>query len=162
MLTKNQVYDLLKEKNISYEVFEHQPVYTIEDMVATGMPHVENIVKNLFLRDDKGKNHYLITLDGHKSVDLKEVADKIGSRKLSFASEDRLMKNLGLTAGSVTPLGLLNDAPVTVTLVFDKALKGKLMGIHPMENTATIFIKYEDLYNLIFKSCDNDILVCEL
>ena len=160
-MNKQDTYQLLKDKNISYEVVEHEPVYTIEDMDNLGMPHIDKVAKNLFLRDDKGRNYYLVTLSGHKKVDLKTLSELIPSRKLSFANEQRLGEFLGLTPGGVTPFGILNNEQRNVIMVFDSALKGDLIGVHPMENTATVFLKFEDLLKVI-KAHDNEIVFCKI
>ncbi|MCR6544269.1 prolyl-tRNA synthetase associated domain-containing protein [Dehalobacterium formicoaceticum] len=162
MLGKSEIYDLLNRREIEYTAFEHIPVYTIGEMMALDLPAPEKVVKNLFLRDDKGRNHYLVVLAGHKSVNLKDLAAKISSRSLSFASESRLKKHLGLEPGGVTPLGILNNAAHDVTVVFDHELKDQdLIGVHPMENTATIFMKFEDLLKLVQEQ-GNPIVFCEI
>ena len=147
---KDDIFKKLTESGVRYTVFRHLPVYTVEDMEKLSIPGIEFVTKNLFLRDDKGKNHYLVVLDKDKKADLKAIKNQIGSRPLSFASEDRLMKYLGLKKGAVTPLGILNNAGAAVTVVLDKSLAGRgTVGIHPNDNTATIFISYEDLLVLI-------------
>ena len=83
------------------------------------------MVKNLFLRDAKGKRHFLVVLDKDKRADLKALQEQLSCSKLSFASEERLKKHLGLSRGSVTPLGILNDAQGMVELVFDRDLIGR-------------------------------------
>lgn len=109
MLDKKGTYDLLDKYQFIYEAHEHSAVYTIEELDALNIPHSEQIVKNLFLRDDKKKNYYLVTVPGHKTVNLKSLSERIPSRKLSFASEESLRELLMLERGHVTPLGVLNN-----------------------------------------------------
>ena len=162
MYGKEEVYKKLTESGVEYTVFEHIPVYTVDDMEKLSMPGIEFVTKNLFLRDDKGKNHYLIVLDKEKKADLKAIKDQIGSRPLSFASEDRLMKYLGLKKGAVTPLGVLNDAEAQVTVVFDRDLAGRgTVGVHPNDNTATVFVSYKDLLGIV-KENGNQILLADI
>lgn len=108
--------------------------------------------KNLFVRDDKKKNYYLITVKGNKRVDLKEFRKQNDLRNLSFASADDLMAYLSLTPGSVTPLGLLNDNEQQVSFYIDKDFSGNIIGVHPNDNTATVWIQTEDLIHLIKKN----------
>ena len=84
----------LEELNISYKEVKHPPVYTIEDMDKLGKELFENakICKNLFLRDQKGRRHFLIVLPEEKRVELSKISEKINSTKLSFASSERLKK----------------------------------------------------------------------
>jgi Ala-tRNA(Pro) deacylase len=159
MLDKKETYALLDRLGFVYERYEHSAVYTIEEMDALDLPHKEQVVKNLFLRDDKKRNYYLVTLPGHKSANLKSLSERIPSRKLSFASEDDLRKLLMLEKGHVTPLGVLNNAEKNVTVVFDRSLQGQRIGIHPMENTATVFLAFEDVKKVIDHH-GNPIVMC--
>ena len=144
------VFDTLKQLNIPYEAVNHPAVYTIDEMDALHLPHGESVVKNLFLRDFKGRQHFLVVLCQNKTADLKALRDKLGCTPLSFASEERLMQHLGLTKGSVTPFGVLNDSEHTVEVVFDGDLVGSAyIGVHPNENTATVFLSYDDLVRVI-------------
>lgn len=148
--TKQKIYDFLDENNIYYEKLEHKVVFTMEDMDAEGITQKGVVCKNMFLRDYKGKNHFLVTAPEHKKVDLKKLAEEIGSSKLSFASAERMEKYIGLTAGSVSPLGLLNNEDKSVVMIFDKDLEGEnQVGVHPNDNSATIWLKFSDLKNII-------------
>lgn len=153
---KEEVLKKLKDLNINYKMVEHTPVYTIEDMDALGdIFSNAKICKNLFLRDQKGKRHFLIVVPEEKRVPLSELTSKIGSTKLSFASEERLMKYLKLTPGAVTPLAVINDEENAVEVFLDEELKKeKLLGVHPCDNTATILITVQDLEKYI-NSCNN-------
>lgn len=153
---REKVLEKLKEINIKYKLVEHTPVYTIEEMDALG-DIIDNakICKNLFLRDQKGKRHFLIVVPEEKRVPLSEIPEKIGSTRLSFASEERLMKYLKLTPGSVTPLAVINDEENEVEVFLDEDLKKeKLLGVHPCENTSTVIITVKDLEKYI-ESCNN-------
>lgn len=157
--TKGKIYQLLKDKGISYDVLEHDAVFTMEDMENLGLTEKGVVCKNLFLRDAKGKNHFLVCVPEEKKIDLKTFHDKIGSTKVSFASEERLQKYLGIRQGSVSPLGVLNDEERNVTVIFDKELQWqKEIGIHPNDNTATIWLSFEDLRHII-QEHGNEILL---
>ena len=127
------------------------------------VPYPEYDAKNLFVRDDKKRNYYLITVKGDKRVDLKEFRRQNNTRPLSFASEQELMSIMNLIAGSVTPLGMLNDKELKVAFYLDKEfLNGKqIIGIHPNENTATLWLKVEDLISII-KEHGNEVNIVEL
>lgn len=144
---REKVLDKLKELNIEYKEVEHEPVFTIEDMDALGdVFEGAKICKNLFVRDQKGKRHFLIVVPEEKRVPLVDLATKIGSTKLSFASEERLMKYLNLKPGAVTPLAVVNDENSAVEVFFDEELKKeKVLGVHPCVNTSTILISQENL-----------------
>lgn len=147
---KQEIYALLEKKGIPFEKLEHEAVYTMEDMNRAGITGRGTVCKNLFLRDAKGKNHYLVTVPEEKKVDLKELATQIGSTKFSFASAERLQKYLGVEQGCVSPLGVLNDESRLVTVVFDADLQGNdAVGVHPNDNTATIWLSPNDLCRII-------------
>lgn len=143
---KQRIYDILDKLGIKYEVVEHEPVHTMEDMDRLGLPKKGILCKNLFLRDTKGKRHFLITADEKSKVDLKSLARQLETSNVSFASAERLEKYLKLKQGSVTPLGLINDKEHAVEFFIDRSLlKAKSIGVHPCDNTATIFLSYQDL-----------------
>ena len=148
-MTKQETYDYLKGRGVEYEVTEHAAVYNMEELDAVQLPYPDRDAKNLFVRDDKKRNYCLITVKGDKRVDLKAFQQAFGTRKLSFASSEDLMAIMGLIPGAVTPLGLLNDGERKVTLYLDEAFLGGLIGIYPNDNTATVWMKAEDLGKLI-------------
>lgn len=150
MNNKEKVYKYLDQHNISYNVSNHPPIYTIEALDEYDISNKDKIAKNLFLRNDNGKKHYLITIRQDKTVDLKDLREKIGSSRLSFASEERLMEHLGLTKGSVTPLGVINNEDKKVEVYFDKDLVDEeIIGVHPNENDATVWLSYQSIKQVI-------------
>ena len=147
-MTKQETYDYLTARGVGYEITEHPAVYNMTEMAEIPLPYPEADAKNLFVRDDKKRHYYMITVQGAKRVDLKAFRKQHGLRNLSFASADDLMSILGLIPGAVTPLGLLNDQEGKVELYLDAALS-ELIGVHPNDNTATVWIKTADLIRLI-------------
>lgn len=150
-LNKEETYAFLKENNIEFEAVEHKAVFNMEELGDVELPHPEWEAKNLFVRDDKKRNYYLITVKGAKRVDLKDFRRKHGLRALSFASADDLLEIMKLTPGSVTPLGLLNDSERRVKFYLDAEFEGEMMGIHPNDNTATVYMKAADVLRLIIE-----------
>ncbi len=148
-MNKQETYQYLTDRGVRYEVTEHAAVFNMEQLDAVRLPYPDRDAKNLFVRDDKKRNYYLITVKGDKRVDLKEFRKTHGLRPLSFASPEDLMAIMGLIPGAVTPLGLLNDAERKVTLFLDSAFSGGLVGVHPNDNTATVWLHSEDLTRLI-------------
>ena len=162
-MNKEQIYEFIKSKNVWYEITEHEAVFNMADLTRINIPYPESDAKNLFVRDDKKRNYYLITVKGNKKVNLKEFRKSNNTRNLSFTSEDDLMNILGLIPGAVTPLGLLNDKDLKVTFYLDKdfVYEDSIIGIHPNDNTATIWIKVDDLINII-KDHDNTVKIVEI
>ena len=148
-MNKQEVMAYLDQKGVPYTLTEHIPVYTIEEMVNIDIPDMETVAKNLFVRDDKKRNYYLISVREDKRVNLKEFQETNGTRKLSFASEADLEKILGLTRGAVTPLGLLNDEQKITQFYLDQDFVDGEISVHPNENTATVKMKTSDLVKLI-------------
>ena len=102
------------------------------------------------MKNSNGKKPYLVVLKGDKKADLKSIKSQINSTALSFASEERLEKYLGLSKGAVTPLGIINDEEHLVNIVLDEDLKKEeIIGVHPNVNTSTVFISYNDLIKFI-------------
>ena len=148
---KAAVYRLLTERGIWHEITEHPAVYNMEEMAAVDLPYPEADGKNLFLRDDKKRHYSLLTLRGDQRVDLKAFRQANGTRPLSFASAEDLQAKLGLLPGAVTPLGALNDREGQVEVFLDQdflAPPGRI-GVHPNDNTATLWLRTEDLIALL-------------
>lgn len=145
---KEELYKLLKELEISYNIYNHDAVYTVEEAQSLNIPGYH--CKNLFLRNRKGTKHYLVVIHEKKPVDLKVLSEKLGSTALSFASEERLYKYLGLKPGAVTPFGIINDNEKEVIVVLHEELQEKEdICFHPNANDATISVSYEDLMKFI-------------
>lgn len=150
-MNKHEIYDFIKKKNIWHEITEHRAVYNMEEFGQIDIPYPEADAKNLFVRDDKKSSYYLIVVKGNKRADLKEFRHRNNTRPLSFASAEELLCIMHLTPGSVTPLGILNDEQRQVKVFIDKELleASGLIGVHPNDNTATIWLKTEDLIHMI-------------
>ena len=148
-MNKKETYQFLNDHGVDYEITEHKAVFNMEELNAIELPYPDWDAKNLFVRDDKKKNYYLITVKGDKRVDLKEFRKKHGLRVLSFASADDLMRFIGLAPGSVTPLGLLNDTEHHIHFYLDSEFVGNRIGIHPNDNSATVWLYADDLVKLL-------------
>lgn len=150
-MNKQEIYALLTENGVWHEITEHKAVFNMAELAEVEIPYPEGDAKNLFLRDDKKRGYYLLTVRGDKRVDLKQFRRAHGLRPLSFASEEELAALLGLFPGAVTPLGLLNDAQHSVKLFLDAELLAPpgLVGVHPNDNTATVWLKTEDLLRIL-------------
>lgn len=147
---EEKLYELLDSLGIKYVRYEHKPVYTVEEADNLDIDIPGQHCKNLFLRNKKGNIHYLVLADSKKYIDLKALSKEIGSSGLSFASEERLKKYLGLKTGAVSPFGLINDVEKQVIVLIDKGLTDKdLVNFHPNVNTATIGLSYKDLEKFI-------------
>lgn len=162
-MNKEEIYEYLDSLNIKYEKTEHKAVYNMAELAEVELPHHEADAKNLFIRDDKKKNYYLISIKGDKKADLKTFRQKQGTRPLSFASENDLENILELKPGSVTPLGLLNDKECKTVFYLDSDFVSPngLIGVHPNDNTATVWLKTDDLIGII-ESHGNKVIVTDI
>jgi len=157
MTQEELVYARLAELGIAYERHEHPPVPTVEDAERYWSDIDATHCKNLFLRNQKGSRHYLVVLLHAKKADLRAVAEQIGDGKLSFASPERLMTHLGLTPGSVSPFGLINDAAHAVRVVLDRDLRSaERVSFHPNINTRTLVVARAD-FDRFLAACGNPI-----
>lgn len=136
----------LATAGVAFEKFDHPAVFRVEDGLEL-LAHIPGQgSKNLFLRDKKGEQLFLVTVCEEKRVDLKALAEIFGHGRLSFASADHLLKHLCLEPGSVTPLGLLFDGQRLVRAYIDTdLLRAERIQIHPMTNTATIVLSGAEL-----------------
>jgi Ala-tRNA(Pro) deacylase len=146
MVQADAVHAALDALGIRCERHDHPPVFTAEDAAQHWNAIPGTQCKNLFLRNKKGDHHYLAILEISRRVDLKEVVKRVGDDRLSFGSPERLMAELSLTPGSVSPFGLLNDPDGSVHVLIDAGLKGAdRLIFHPNINTASVVISFSDL-----------------
>ena len=140
-----KLYDLLDQLNISYEYIEHPPAPTIEIAKQYWEGHDAQHCKNLFFRNHKGNKHFLVILNCDQEMNIHQIEKMLKQGKLSFASEERLMKWLGVAPGSVTPFGLINDTQHHVHLFLDNTLlKAEKLSFHPCMNTASLIVSQKD------------------
>src|SRR3954471_8693413 len=140
------VYAALDALGIPFERHEHPAVFNAGDASKFWGPIDGVQCKNLFLRNKKGDRHYLVVVEISKRVDLKDLVNIVGDDRLSFGSADRLLAKLGLTPGSVSPFGLINDRDGSVRVLIDKDLKdADRLIFHPNINTASVVISWADL-----------------
>jgi Ala-tRNA(Pro) deacylase len=141
-----QVYSALDALGIVYLRYEHPPVFTGEDAALHWADIPGRGIKNLFLRNKKGNRHYLVILPIEKEADLRRLVKVIGDDRFSFGSAERLAEHLGLTPGSVSPFGLLNNPSHSVQVVVDAELRGAgRLIFHPNLNSYSVTIADEDL-----------------
>jgi len=138
---REEVLKTLETLGIAYELYEHPPAPTVED----ALPYWEKIdathCKNLFFRNHKGDRHYLVILRHDRELRIHDLEQRLKQGKLSFASPKRMERYLGLSGGSVSLFGIINDREHHVYLFLDEALKhAEKISFHPNENTATVVI----------------------
>jgi len=128
----------------------HEPVFTVEAAQAVKGDLPGAHTKNLFLRDKKG-TMWLVVAIHDRDVDLHALASVLQTRgRLSFGSADRLMRYLGVTAGSVTPFALLNDHGNKVSVVLDEGLRGQdVWNAHPLDNGMTTAITRDEMLRFL-------------
>jgi Ala-tRNA(Pro) deacylase len=141
-----ELSNVLTALNIAYERYDHSAVFTCEEAVAAIPPTGAVQTKNIFLRDKRGRRHLLLVTSCEKAVDIKKFAEQAHVDHLSFASAERLQKYLGVTPGSVTVLGLVNDTDHAVELFVDADVwHTSRWRCHPLVNTATLVLSREDV-----------------
>ena len=145
-----KLYEILGELDIAFEYNEHPPAPTVETALEYWKDLDSTHCKNLFFRNHKGNRHYLVILEHTNKLAIRDLEQLLRQGKLSLASDQRLWKYLGLTAGSVTPFGLINDAEDHVHLFIDSNLKqASRLSFHPNINTATLVISFRDLIRFL-------------
>lgn len=140
-----RLYSILDDLNIHYEYYEHPPAPTIGEAKKYWKDISSAHCKNLFFRNHKGNRHYLVIVEHTHDLPIHELEKRLKQGKLTFASEERMKKFLGVTPGSVTPFGLINDKDHHVHLFIDKNLRdAEKISFHPCINTASLVISYKD------------------
>lgn len=144
--TEHEMLDYLDANQFNYQHIRHPAVFTCTE-AATHRPPVPAVsTKNLFLSDKKGRRFFLVVTDCEKQVNLAELESQLGCPHLKFGSETRLENMLGVTKGSVTMLGLVNDVEQQVELWIDAQIwEHEHFLCHPLVNTATLVLSKETL-----------------
>ncbi|HEY5468891.1 MAG TPA: prolyl-tRNA synthetase associated domain-containing protein [Bacteroidales bacterium] len=145
MRGQKELYELLGKLSIQFEYYEHPPLATIDDAKIHWKDYNSGRCKNIFFRNHKGDRHYLVILEHLRQLNIHDLEKRLGQGKLSFASDVRLKKHLGVEPGSVSPFGLINDTENHVHLFIDEKLKDcERLTFHPNVNTASLVISRAD------------------
>ena len=150
-----RLYKLLEELDISFEYYEHPAAPTVEEATKYWKDLEATHCKNIFFRNHKGNRHYLVVLEHKQELNIRDLELRLKQGKLSFASPKRLMKYLGVTPGSVSPFGLINDESKHVHVFLDTNLKeSEKISFHPCINTASLVVPYVDFIRFL-EYCGN-------
>lgn len=147
LATEQEAYELLDHLGISYQKVEHTAITSVKNIPFT-LPGPQ--VKNLLLKAKKGKQIYLVILPDEKQADLKQLADQLEEKRLSFVSEEQLKDLLGVAPGTVTPLALMHDKDHLIKVIIDSDIDQKsTVGFHPNINTTTLILKFTDFLTIL-------------
>lgn len=150
MIGQEKVYEVLERMGIGYEYYEHPAAPTIEIAAQFYRGEGTTLCKNLFFRNHKGNRHYLVIMDSRYAMDIHDMEKRLHQGKLSFASEERMMRYLGVKPGSVSLFTLVNDEQHEVTLFVDrKLMDAEKVSFHPNDNRASLVISREDMMKFI-------------
>jgi Ala-tRNA(Pro) deacylase len=157
-----ELYSLLNSLDINFEYLEHPPAPTVDEAMKYWKDIESGHCKNIFLRNHKGDRHYLVILYYSCLLNIHDLEHKLKQGKLTFASDKRLMMYLGLTPGSVSPFGLINDSTHHVHLFIDRnLLNHKRLSFHPNTNTASLIINTGDFIKFL-DYCGNSYEIIDL
>jgi Ala-tRNA(Pro) deacylase len=150
MRGQKELYDLLESLDIKFEYHEHPPLATIEDARIHWKDYNSGRCKNIFFRNHKGDRHYLVILEHLRQLNIHDLEKRLKQGKLSFASDQRLKKYLGVEPGSVSPFGLMNDTDRHVHVFIDEKLnESERLAFHPNVNTASLVVSKKDLLKFL-------------
>lgn len=150
MTNRDNVYETLKNLKIEFEIHEHPPLDTIEIALKYWKGIDAMHCKNLFFRNHKGNKHFLVIIKDTTPFSIKSLEQKLKQGKITFGSEKRLMKYLGVKPGSVSAFGLINDKDHHVRVFMDEQLKtAEKISFHPNDNTASLVLKFPDFIKYI-------------
>ena len=150
MRGQKELYEVLDKLGISFDYHEHPPLNTIEEAIVHWKDFNSGRCKNIFFRNHKGNRHYLVVLEHLRQLDIHDLEKRLRQGKLTFASDSRLMKYLGVEPGSVSPFGLINDTENHVHLFIDEQLNDfERLAFHPNVNTASLVIAKSDFLRFL-------------
>ena len=148
-MNKAEILQYLTDKQIPFTKYEHEPIFSVEEGDKSNLPNREKVIRNLFLCDAKKKNFYLVSLFVHKNINLKELSEKIPSKRLSFAKQEAMEQMLEVKPGSVTPLAILNNKDKNILMILVTLYKKLLivmflfilLGIHLQHTNSRKYLK---------------------
>ncbi len=155
-ISSKQLLKQLDEWKIIYKHFTHKPLISVKESKLLqgklfGNKKENGHIKNLYLRDKK-KNNILFVAHQDAIIDLKLLAENINVGRLSFGSHERLMENLGVLPGAVSPFAMINGVKNNVSIYLDSQLKSyKNIFAHPLENNQTLKITFDQLEKFFIK-----------
>jgi Ala-tRNA(Pro) deacylase len=145
-----ELFNLLERLEIQFEYHKHPPLATIEDAKIHWANYNSGRCKNIFFRNHKGNRHYLVILEHLRQLDIRDLEKRLKQGKLTFASDQRLKKYLGVEPGSVSPFGLINDTEKHVHLFIDEKLNEfDRLTFHPNINTASLVVSKSDFLRFL-------------
>ena len=147
--TPEMLMAVLDDLDISYRIFNHPPLRTVEDSKEFRDGMVGAHAKNLYLRDRKKRN-FLLVAQEDRPIDLKTIPADLGADRLSFGSADRLFEMLGVRPGAVSPFTIINDQDHKVKLCIDaELLRAEMLYFHPLVNDMTLGVTPQALRDFI-------------
>ena len=160
---EEQCYDFLEDLGIPYQRVDHEHADTIEACLAVEKVLGCGICKNLLLTNRQMTDLYLLLMPGDKPFRTKFLSTQLGCARLSFATPEQMLKYLGITPGSVSVLGLINDTEGAVRLLIDRdLLSDEYLGCHPCMNTSSLKLSMEDVLNKIIPATNHEITAVDL
>ncbi len=160
---EDRVYDCLARLAIPFTRVDHAPAFTMEDCAAISDALNVHICKNLLLTPRNRSAFYLLCLPAEKPFSTKDFSKRMGSSRLSFATEEDLVALLGCHAGSASVLGLMNDTQHRVTLAIDRAVsEDEWFGCHPCKNTSSLRLKTRDILEKFLPATGHEAIIVDL
>ena len=160
---EQRCYEFLDKLGIDYVRVDHEPADTMEACQAIEKAVSGHVCKNLFLCNRQQTDFYLCLIHGEKIFKTKELSKQIGSSRLSFGNAENMERLLGITPGSVSILGLMNDENNEVRLLVDKdLLKEEYFVCHPCINTSSVRMRTEDVFGLLVEALGHPMTLVEL
>jgi len=160
---EERCYELLESLGIEFERVDHDYADTIEACHEVEKVLGCEICKNLLLTNRQMTDVYLLLMPGDKPFKTKILSKQIGSARLSFASEEQMLKHLDITPGSVSVLGLMNDTDNKVRLLVDRELLNQeYIGCHPCINSSTLKIKTSDIMEKLLPAMQHEASLVDL
>lgn len=149
-------YDFLDGLGVAYERVDHDAAFTLEACKEVDGALGATICKNLFLCNRQRTAFYLLLIEGDKVFKTKYLSAQLGCARLSFAPPEDMERLLGVTPGSATVLGLMNDKEKVVRLVIDRSAVGQeYFGCHPCRNTTSLRFRTADLLEKVIPALDH-------
>ena len=145
-LVEKRIKQIFEEKEIPFEEFEHEAVYTCEQAAAVrGLESAQQGIKCLIFGTEMGK-FILVLNPGDKKIDMKKIARMEKVSRIFLATPEKVEKLAGVPIGCVAPLGLKTKMK---TYVSEELLESEFLYFNPGDHTKTLKIRASDLLKVL-------------
>ncbi len=160
---ETKVYAEFKELGIDFKRVDNDEAISMEECVEISNTWGAEIRRTVVVCNRQTTNYYLVVMPADKRFDTKTFAHNMECARVSFASEEDMIKILGVSHGNASVVSILNDKDNMVQVVLDKDVADdEYFACNVGINTTHIMFKTDDLINKFLVKEEHNPKIIEL